>query len=131
AINRKQWDQQELEENLSDRYNIRQYIFKEYRKFLQTRKMHPAFSPQSPQKVRNYGDHFCAIQRTSSEETVLCISNITHNHQIIQNTQLSSLTLEAERDETWLTNDKRSTKPNLKLEPFATGWLLLEQHTRS
>jgi len=125
AINRKQWDQQELEENLSDRYNIRHYILKEYRKFLQTRKRHPAFSPQSPQKVLNYGYHFFAIQRTSSEETVLCISNITHNHQIIENTQLSSLTLEAERVENLLTNDKRSIKPNLKLEPFETVWLLL------
>src|SRR5699024_3368211 len=131
AINRKQWDQQELEENLSDRYNIRHYILKEYRKFLQTRKRHPAFSPQSPQKGLNYGDRFFAIPRTASDESVLCLSYITPHHQSIAHPHVSSRTLEAERVEYVFTNDTRAVVPRLGLGPFQPVWVVLYHHTRS
>ncbi|HLR24587.1 MAG TPA: alpha-amylase family glycosyl hydrolase, partial [Fodinibius sp.] len=126
AINRKQWQLQELEKHLADSHDITHYVLKRYKQVLQIRKKHPAFSPQSPQEVLDFGHSFFAFRRSSGKETILCISNITHTHQIIENDQLSPLTGEAEWFEELLANEKRIIDPKLKLKPFETVWLVLQ-----
>src|SRR5699024_11489413 len=82
AINRKQWQLQELEDHLADSHGITHYVLKRYKQVLQIRKKHPAFSPQSLQEVLDFGHSFFAFRRSSGKETIICISNITHTHQL-------------------------------------------------
>lgn len=126
-INRKKWQKEELDAYLESSVNTGHRVLNEYRRILQIRKQHSAFSPQAGQEVFDLGDDYFAICRRSEEEneSILCISNITSDERIISYEKLCDY-LEME-DEllNFLEDEKRSLKSGLTLEPFESVWLKL------
>ncbi|MCW9709097.1 sugar phosphorylase [Fodinibius salsisoli] len=125
AINRKQWGEEELEEHLSQTNDITHYILTRYKELLQIRKQHSAFSPAAKQEVLDLGNDFFVLHRSSDEENILCISNITHEHKSLARELLSSFIAEADTYTNILTGDQLTIKNELKLEPFKTVWLAI------
>lgn len=125
AINRKQWEEQELEEHLSQSNDITHYILSRYKELLQIRKQHPAFSPTAKQEVLDLGKEFFALRRASEEENILCISNITNAHRSLDRKSLIPYIAEADTYTNILTGDQRTIEEELQLKPFQTVWLTI------
>lgn len=123
AINRKQWAWNELKRRLNSPLDARNRVLKEYKRFLDIRKKHPAFSPEAEQHVHNLGKAFFAIERynASEKERILCISNITSLKHDIPGKELK-----IDRTgplENLLAGKRKAVNP-VKLDPFETVWLV-------
>lgn len=126
AINRKQWRKEELNTRLNRSADMTGRVLKRYKKLLNIRKQHAAFSPDAEQEVLQLGDNFFAICRHSipEDQHILCISNITSEYQSIARSKLSGFVNGAETIKNILSDKQRSVYPQLELEPFETVWLI-------
>lgn len=100
SLNRKQWDEQDIEEKLQSG-TIHQEVLQKLKEMLAIRKQQPAFHPDASQKWLNVSDDFIAFSRISEKQEIVCITNVTSRNQgvsiesqipvksLLQNTKLS------------------------------------------
>lgn len=127
AINRKKWNYEELKSQLDDESNIAHLVLEFYKKILNIRKQHPAFSPIADQEVLDLNDQLFAFYRTAENESekVLVMSNMTSEHVEIPYEEAQSLVEEKEELKNLISGKVVSISPELILEPFETLWLKL------
>lgn len=127
AINRKQWQKDELEEHLNNPTSISHKVLEQYKKLLEIRKKHAAFSPQAKQEILDFGKKFFVIYRYSekAKEEILCISNISNKHQATSLLEEADVINDGDSFENLLSGERRSFKPKLEFEPYETVWLKL------
>lgn len=81
AINRMQWEYDDLVECLEDETSNTHRVMKRYKEMLSVRGEHPAFHPDADQEIYDCGNELFVLKRTSldGEESILSVSNITGN----------------------------------------------------
>ncbi len=127
AINRKQWNFNELEELLNQAHSDTHKVFNAYKDILKVRKKQPAFHPEAEQKVFDAGSGFFVLLRTSpdNEQKILSVSNITASVQTLNN---ESGELPLEEDETYrdLLDDSEDFSNTFQFNPYQTKWIVVE-----
>lgn len=81
AINRKKWNETELNSLLERSEHDASLIFETLVSLLRRRTNHPAFHPNAAQSVIDLGDEVFALVRTSSDarQRILCLFNMTRH----------------------------------------------------
>ena len=127
AINRKQWDREELDEQISKPSAHTNRVLTRYKELLRIRKGHQAFSPEAGQRVLDLGDEFFAlIREPEAGESILAVSNISNRKQSIPHARLKAYTGEAETLNNLLRDEERRIEPALELDAFESVWLKLQ-----
>ena len=124
AINRHQWNNEEIEEKLSDTTTQHARVFRELKRLLQIRKKQVAFHPNATQFTLHLGDQIFAFwrQSLSRDQSVFAINNVSN---IIQEVNLGEINLIG--TDTWKdlisgdTYDDHHEK--LLLQPYQSIWL--------
>lgn len=127
SINRRKWSYEELTERLEDESNAAHIVLNFFKKILEVRKQHAAFSPAADQEVLEFGDHLFVLLRTAEEEgeKILVVSNMSSRKTEIPGSELEAYTGEKEELINLINGNKHSVKPELEIEPFETVWLKL------
>ena len=86
SINRRRWNERELNELLDDPITTNARVFERYRRLLRLRAEHPAFHPDGAQQVLDLPDGLFGIVRTAPDdsERIACISNLTAQAQHLE-----------------------------------------------
>lgn len=79
SINRKKWDRDKLNSNITDSNHHQQKIFRKMLDMLRIRSLNSAFHPDSRQTVHDMGAKLFVVERESSDgfEKVLCLHNFS------------------------------------------------------
>ena len=79
TVNRKKWAQDELNQLLDDQETLPAQIFSWYSRTLRMRAGCPAFHPEAPQEILNFGSDLFAVRRDSTDGglSVICLFNFT------------------------------------------------------
>ena len=80
TINRKKWQEDELETILADARSPTARIVKEYLRRLQLRSQHKAFHPDAAQNIIDMGAEVFVVERERAGARVVCISNFTDQY---------------------------------------------------
>jgi len=77
TINRKKWKFDEMEELLEQKEGQALRVFEWYARILRRRSACPAFHPEAPQKILDFGPSIFALERASLDgsQVVLCLFN--------------------------------------------------------
>ena len=80
SINRRKWEHGELTEVLDDAECLGARVFDWLARLLRRRASCPAFHPDAPQVIKEYGPDLFAVERTSLDgsQTVICLFNFTN-----------------------------------------------------
>ncbi|SDJ60538.1 sugar phosphorylase [Microbulbifer yueqingensis] len=92
AINRRQWREEELNQELANPLSHHHIVFNRLRRLIQVRRDQPAFHPNATQFTLHLGDQVFAFWRQSLDrrQSIFCINNISDEEQCIT---LSSINL--------------------------------------
>ncbi len=79
TVNRKKWDQDQLNKLLDDQETLPAQIFSWYSRTLRMRAGCPAFHPEAPQEILDFGSDIFALRRVSIDGglSVFCLFNFT------------------------------------------------------
>ena len=79
SINRKKWDREALNKNLTQNNHPQQKVFRRMLEMLRIRSLNTAFHPDSRQTIHDMGPDLFVVERESSDgfEKVLCLHNFT------------------------------------------------------
>ena len=79
TVNRKKWAQDELNQLLDDQETLPAQIFSWYSRTLRMRAGCPAFHPEAPQEILNFGSDLFVVRRDSTDGglSVICLFNFT------------------------------------------------------
>ena len=77
SINRRKWEKSDIEKILNDTECLGARVFDWLVRLLRRRSSSPAFHPDAPQEIKEYGPHLFAVERTSLDgtQTVICLFN--------------------------------------------------------
>jgi len=122
AINRHQWQLEELEAQLGDATSSHARVFAALRSLLQIRQRQSAFHPSATQFTLHLGRQLFGFWRQSSDrrQSIFCISNVSAEPQSLQVTDLNLIEHDEWRD---LISGVECPRPVMELEPYATVWL--------
>ena len=131
AINRHQWDFNELSDVLENKDSHHARMFSELKLLLAIRVRQAAFHPNAAQFTLHLGSAVFGFWRQSMDEqqTIFCISNITDQMQSVALSDINML----ETDD-WQDLIQKSEYPTregqLKLQPYQTVWMtnVLDHH---
>lgn len=126
SINRKKYSYEELKERLEDESDVGHIVLHFFKKLLEIRKQHSAFSPSAGQEILDLGDQLFALTRTAEDdsEKILVVSNMSRKQTVISHSELQPYSGKEELVN--LVNGvKKRIKPDLVLKPFQTVWLKL------
>ncbi|MFH5832803.1 sugar phosphorylase [Halalkalibaculum sp. DA3122] len=125
AINRMQWEYEELVDRLEDESTTTHQVMQKYREMLRVRGEHPAFHPDAPQKVYDCGANLFVIKRTALDESeaVVAVSNVTGDSLSVDR-ELLPLPPSQRSWKDLLSDSERGGDGTLLLEPFETVWLV-------
>ncbi len=86
SINREKFDRATLEARLADPGTLSHQVFRGYRHLLRRRREHPAFHPNSEQRVLSLHPAVFALLRSASdgEDVVLCLVNVSGRSQTVR-----------------------------------------------
>ena len=85
AINRARFVRSELERELADENSLRHKVYTAYKRLLSIRRSHPAFHPDSEQRILNLDPAVFAVLRThtpGAQGSVLAVQNVSGNRVI-------------------------------------------------
>ncbi|MDX1639454.1 MAG: hypothetical protein R3281_15920, partial [Balneolaceae bacterium] len=124
AINRMQWEYEELVDKLEDESTNTHRVMKRYEEMLEIRAQHPSFHPDAPQEILDLGDKLFGIKRRALDgsESILAISNVTsqpveiHRNNLQISAQTGTIT-------DVLGGRQRLQEKTLALAPYETVWL--------
>lgn len=124
AINRMQWEYEELVENLEDESTTTHQVMKKYEQMLEVRGEHPAFHPDAPQEIFDCGHELFVMKRTALDESeiIYAISNVTGESKKV-NREALPLPTSRESFVDVLSGNRKAGNGSLSLEPFETVWL--------
>ncbi len=80
TINRRKWQEEELETILADSRSPGSRVMKEYIRRLQFRSQHKVFHPDAAQEIVDLGPSLFVVRREWGGERVVCISNFTDQY---------------------------------------------------
>ncbi|MGQ9426723.1 sugar phosphorylase [Gilvimarinus sp. F26214L] len=123
AINRRQWNEDELNELLADETSRHARILSRMQSLLRIRQKQPAFHPNGDQYTLHTGDQIFAYWRQSMdhEQTIFCLNNISRHPQRLP---LSSINLQgADLWKDLLTGRRYYLDDVLPLAPYQSVWL--------
>jgi len=122
SINRRKWDQAELESLMGNADSETGKVFQRYRRLLQIRRRQPAFHPEAPQRLLATDDGVFGLERTSLDggQRILALFNFTSSTQTI------AISLLPDDLDSWqeLIGEHHSEHAGtgLRLPPYATFW---------
>ena len=124
SINRRVWERDELEKLLADADSLQSRVLSRMSHLIRLRRGQKAFHPNSIQFTMNLGLQTFGIWRQSTDrrQDVFSISNITHEPQSLDLTNVNLSSTEKWRD---LISGERveEGQVTLDLEPYQTVWL--------
>ena len=127
TVNRKKWVQDELNQLLDDQETLPAQIFSWYSRTLRMRAGCPAFHPEAPQEILNFGSDIFAVRRDSTDGglSVICLFNFTsEDSKISDMSLLNSLFPEGKpRDLISGGEIDWGKKDALTLRPYQAVWL--------
>jgi len=127
SINRRKWDQAELEALMANAGSETGRVFRRYRRLLQIRRDQPAFHPEAPQRLLATTDGVFALERTAPDgsQRILALFNFTAFPQAVAASVLpDDLML---REELIGEHRVEQTETGLLLPPFAACWFSRRQ----
>ncbi len=83
SINRQKFERAELERKLADPSSLCYKIFDRYSQLLRARMASPAFHPHGQQHILDCGGSIFALARSTSNQHVLCLQNISSQPQTL------------------------------------------------
>jgi sucrose phosphorylase len=122
SINRRKWDQSELESLMENPDSETGQVFRRYRRLLQVRRSQPAFHPEAPQRLLSTSTGVFGLERSAIDgsQRILALFNFTAATQSI-----AASVLPVDLD-SWqeLIGEYRAehTVSGLQLPPYATFW---------
>jgi sucrose phosphorylase len=127
TVNRKKWDQDALNQLLDDHETLPAQIFSWYSRTLRMRAGCPAFHPEAPQEILNFGSDLFAVRRDSTDGglSVICLFNFTsEDAKVSDMSLLNSLFPESKaRDLISGGEIDWGKKDALILRPYQAVWL--------
>jgi len=122
SINRRIWEEHELEYLLSNPVTPQAEVFTELTRMLRIRRQQPAFSPDARQDVIKINTDLFILKRTSEDNSqrIFAISNVTER---ILKLPLASLGFLENGLSDLLAHEKRIVEDELVLYPYQTVWL--------
>ncbi|MER2492239.1 sugar phosphorylase [Catenovulum sediminis] len=124
SINRHQWQADELDAQLDNKYSHHHKVFNRMRKLIKIRTTQPAFHPNAVQFTLQLGEELLGFWRQSQnrKQSIFCIFNMTDKEQTIAMAEINLIDTEE-----WFdliadskVEDLRST---LTLAPYQAVWL--------
>ena len=80
TINRLKWDEEELENRVSDPADPAARVMREYTRRLLCRSQHKVFHPDAAQTIINLSTEWFVVEREWKNEQIICISNFTDQY---------------------------------------------------
>jgi glycosidase len=124
TINRKKWQEDELNDRLVDPRAPESRVMKEYLHRLQLRTRHAVFHPGASQKTHDLEPGLFVVERERAGDKVVCISNFTDRYKELKlDERLSELNV-AESCSDILTGQRYLGDGKvIALDPYQTVWL--------
>ncbi|WOX06296.1 alpha-amylase family glycosyl hydrolase [Microbulbifer pacificus] len=124
AINRRQWQEQELNEKLADPDSHHHTVFQQLRRLIQLRREQPAFHPNATQFTLHLGDQIFAFWRQSQDrrQSIFCLNNISDQTQTVSLNAINLIGTDQWKDlvSNAIFDDMLAT---LTLNPYQTLWI--------
>lgn len=122
SINRRIWEENELEYLLSNPVTPQAEVFTELTRMLRIRRAQPAFSPDARQDVVKINTDLFILKRTSEDNSqrIFAISNVTER---ILKLPLATLGFLENGLSDLLAHERRIVEDELVLYPYQTVWL--------
>lgn len=124
AINRRNWDFDELQQLLDEGGNSQAIVFNELSKLIDIRKKQPAFHPNATQFTLQLGANLFGLWRQSlnRRQSIFSVSNISAESQSLS---LADMNLFNTEEWTDLISGEvyRDIKADIVLQPYQTLWL--------
>lgn len=124
AINRHQWDLDELNSRLADPASLNARVLARLRHLITVRRQQPAFHPNATQFPMHLGEEFFALGRQSLDglQDIFAINNVTDQVQLLPLSQVNLV-----HDQRWvdlLTGDELAARVGpMEVAPYQTLWL--------
>ena len=124
AINRRQWQLDELENMLEDESTIHAQVFEAMKARLKLRQQQPAFHPNATQFTLHLGGRIFGFWRQSHDrkQSIFCISNVSSIHQPLHKSDINLITTDQ-----WYDLISGQSLPEeekeLVLAPYQTLWI--------
>jgi sucrose phosphorylase len=122
SINRRKWDQGELETLMANAGSETGRVFRRYRRLLQIRRDQPAFHPEAPQRLLATSDAVLALERTALDgsQRILALFNFTAFPQAVAASVLPDGLILREELIGW--HHVEQTATGVLLPPYAACW---------
>lgn len=130
SINRRQWNEDELNTLLADPNSHNARVLQELKKLIDARRDKSAFHPNAAQFTLHVGDQVFAYWRQSIDkrQTIFCLNNISNTPQSVL---LSSINLAgADHWKDLISGESYTVDETLSLAPYQFVWLCHEVHER-
>ncbi len=124
TINRRKWQEGELEAELADASSPASRVMTEYLRRLQLRTQRPCFHPQAPQQIVNLGPEWFVVARECEGDRVVCISNFTDQYRELKVDERLDRLNRADACSDILTGNRFMGQGKvIAFEPYQTVWL--------
>lgn len=122
AINRHQWDADELEALLSDPESENARVFHRIMDLLSLRQKQAAFHPNATQFTLHLGSRLFGFWRQSADrrQSIFCVSNISNETQVLN---LRDINLIEAQDWMDLISGDDCTATEIAMAPYRTVWI--------
>jgi sucrose phosphorylase len=124
AINRHQWNLEELENNLEERTTIQSKIFRGLLHLIGLRRRQPAFHPNATQFTLHLGDQVFGFWRQSErrDQSIFCLNNLGCEPVSISLADINLITIESWYD--LIDNTPlEDVRGMIELAPYQVVWL--------
>lgn len=124
TINRKKWQEDELNDRLSDSRGPESRVMKEYLRRLQLRTQHAVFHPDASQKIHDLDPGLFVVERERGKDKVLCISNFTEQYMELKlDDRLANLNVVDSCSDILAGQRYMGVGKVIALDPYQTVWL--------
>jgi sucrose phosphorylase len=125
TINRRKWNEEELNAVLADPASATSRVMKEYLRRLKLRSQHRFFHPDAVQTIIDLGAELFVVQRYWNDEQVVCINNFTDQYLELELEGRLPALNEADSCSDMLTGQRYMGRGKvIALEAYQTVWLV-------
>jgi sucrose phosphorylase len=127
TVNRKKWVQDELNHLLDDHETLPAQVFAWYSRTLRMRAGCPAFHPEAPQEILDFGSDIFALRRDSTDGglSVICLFNFTSEDSMVAGMSLLNSLFPQGKARDLISGGEIdwAQKDALALRPYQAVWL--------